>query len=118
VDLTDKFKSNPHCVVLIRQARVGLSNSIISHMQLLMMVVFVGCGEDDLGSVAKVTETLPAIGNKIDPEGILVVIFNDSSNAKFTFSILDRDNSMFYQKIYLMEYRERLIKRIYFSPLS
>lgn len=95
-----------------------IAQRLVVVLLLVLMVVFVGCGEDDLGSVAKVTETLPAIGNKIDPEGILVVIFNDSSNAKFTFSILDRDNSIFYQKIYLMEYRERLIKRIYFSPLS
>ena len=30
---------------------------------LLIMVVWVGCGEDELGGIAKVTGTLPAIGS-------------------------------------------------------
>ena len=47
---------------------------------LVMMGVLFGCGEDDLGGVAKVTGTLPAIGSQIGTEGVLVVTFDDSSN--------------------------------------
>ena len=32
---------------------------------LVRMVVWVGCGEEDLGGVAKVTGTLPAIGSQL-----------------------------------------------------
>ena len=49
---------------------------------LLMMVVFVGCGEDDLGGIAKVTGTLLAIGSQISSDGVLVVASDDSSNIE------------------------------------
>ena len=49
---------------------------------LLVLGVWVGCGEDDLGGVAKVTGTLPAIGSQIDSDGVLVVTFDDSSNVE------------------------------------
>ena len=56
-----------------------IQRSVIS---LLVMVVWVGCGEEDLGGVAKVTGTLPAIGSQIGTEGVLVVTFDDSSNIE------------------------------------
>ena len=56
-----------------------IQRSVIS---LLVMVVWVGCGEEDLGGVAKVTGTLPAIGSQIDSEGVLVITFDDSSNVE------------------------------------
>ena len=49
---------------------------------LVMMGVLFGCGEDDLGGVAKVTGTLPAIGSRIGTEGVLVVTFDNSSNIE------------------------------------
>ena len=50
---------------------------------LVMVVILAGCSEeDDLGGVAKVTGTLPAIGSQIDSEGVLVVTFDDSSNIE------------------------------------
>ena len=56
-----------------------IQRSVIS---LLVMVVWVGCGEEDLGGVAKVMGTLPAIGSQIDSEGVLVITFDDSSNVE------------------------------------
>ena len=49
---------------------------------LLMIFVLAGWGEDDLGGVAKVMGTLPAIGSQIDSEGVLVITFDDSSNVE------------------------------------
>ena len=54
---------------------------------LVMMGVLFGCGEDDLGGVAKVTGTLPAIGSRIGTEGVLVVTFDDSSNISKELSL-------------------------------
>ena len=59
--------------------KVMIQSSVIL---LLVMVVWVGCGEEDLGGVAKVMGTLPAIGSQIDSEGVLVITFDDSSNVE------------------------------------
>ena len=42
--------------------KVMIQSSVIL---LLVMVVWVGCDEEDLGGVAKVMGTLPAIGSQI-----------------------------------------------------
>ena len=57
---------------------------VIILLLLVLMVIFVGCGEDDLGlgGVAKVTGTLPSVGSQIDSDGVLVITFDDSSNIE------------------------------------
>ena len=50
---------------------------------LLVMVFFVGCGgEEDSGGVATVVGTVPAIGSQIDPDGVLVINFDDGANIE------------------------------------
>ena len=50
---------------------------------LLLLIILAGCSEeDDLGGVAKVSGTLPLIGSQIDPDGVLVVTFDEGSNIE------------------------------------
>ena len=55
---------------------------VMIQSSVILLLVMVGCGEEDLGGVAKVMGTLPAIGSQIDSEGVLVITFDDSSNVE------------------------------------